>query len=178
MPRSSIAMILEILAGAMCLSLLILATFLWLRFVGGNTRTTSPSLSAFSSKLTGAFVANVQLQLKGESAPVEFAPREAWVEKIYENYESVPIRKCVDGTRLCVLIVRGTTAAFESLRDYESMELMLNGQQVTPMQCISYCGKTTFEFPMESFETFPKQGEITFRNTAKNIESNFHYSIP
>lgn len=151
----------------------------------GKDKFTGPSASSSAAKRSGVFLQHVDLVAVDPDAKDAFVPAEAWIEIIYENYESISIRKGVAGKRLCVRMNYSSTGPFREGTSWDDLRIFVNGIRLKTYGGRSNGYGTTFDFPLESAGSyplnptfdFPEEGEICFLNTAMNIQSRFRYKV-
>ena len=144
----------------------------------------SPSTSSRSAKWGGVFLHPVELiaiapdaQIAPD-APEGFKPREAWIESIYEHYESFSfLRKRIAGKRLCIRIDYSPTGPFRKETSLSDLHMTINGKAPKPMGGVWNSTGTTFDFPIKPDEPIPEEGEVTFMEKSLKIESRFRYRI-
>jgi hypothetical protein len=144
-----------------------------------------PSKSANSAKWRGVYLRHVELSPVEPVAKNGFSPREAWLESIHENYESVPIiRNRNVGIRLCVRFENSPDGVIRKSTILHDLRMTINGTSPKGQGGRWNTSGVTFVFspdpnsvsPIAS-GTFPEEGELTFFEKTEKIESKFRYSI-
>ena len=138
-----------------------------------------PSKSSRSAKWRGVFLHDVELKpVDSDQKSDGIIPEEAWIESIYENYESFPIkRKSSVGIRLCVRFEYSPTGFMHSDTTLTDLKMAINEETPTPHGGVSNRSGITFDFPPDSQGTFPNEGELVFMNMADGTGAKFHYRI-
>lgn len=139
----------------------------------------SPSKSSRSAKWRGVFLHEVELKpVDSDQKSDGLTPEEAWIESIYENYESSPIkRKSSVGIRLCVRFGYSPTGFMHSDTTLTDLKMAINGETPTPHGGLRDRSGFTFDFPPDSQGAFPNEGELVFMNKADGTGAKFHYRI-
>ncbi len=146
-------------------------------FGGGKLKFSSPSNSSRSAKFGRVFLHTVKLSPVGDLDSGAFDPKEAWVENIYENYESIPLRKQVAGKRLCVRLEYSKSGPYTSSTPLQHLEMAINENRPKPTGGRKNGTGMTFSFPIDSYSKFPKKGKIVFINKEMKIETRFRYIV-
>ena len=171
------------------MAVLIAGVFVCLSFLFGvgleGVRYSNPSKSARAAKWSRAYLRHVELSPVEPMAKNGFSPKEAWLESIYENKMTFSLLpKKVAGVRLCVRFDYSQDKAIRSGMMLHDLEMTINGTSPVRLGGSSDGTGFTFEFSPDpssvspvSSGVFPEEGELTFFEKTKQIESRFHYSI-
>ncbi len=124
---------------------------------GGSDKFTNASSSSRAAKSRGVFLWPVELELVDSGGSFKgLQPREAWVETVYENYESIAIRKYAVGKRLCMRFDEPS-----AIRHSLGLKIFLNETKVRASSVGNASG-TTFEFSDEYHQWHLLDGNVVF----------------
>lgn len=135
-----------------------------------------PSASSQSAKRRGVFLHDIELtpvpgQLDG------LAPKEAWVESIYENYESFPMmRKGIAGTRLCVRLEESKTSNADK-SESDDLYITVNGEVPKARGGVWDSMGVTLDFASHKKDPFANEGELSICETKRTTLRRFRYRI-
>lgn len=146
----------------------------------GQNRLSEPSSSAHSARRGGVFLSTVKLG-NGEAGPrgERFRLDEAWLEEVVERFESIPLRRRVSGTRLCVRLVEMAKPPLPSAA--MDAEIHVEGpveEVVSRDATVFFRDVVIISFKVGAGHDFPKAGTISIDDTrtAENVVT-FTFSI-
>lgn len=146
--------------------------------LGEKGRYTGASICSSASRCRGLYRCDVVLEAVPSESPLgDLRPREAWLETIFECFESISLRKCEAGVRLCIGFDNGP-----ELSHSVTVTTTCAGCRNPAGSCWSG-DLVTFEFCFgEQFSAagseWPYRGEVTIANPETGQAGTYRFSIP
>jgi len=137
----------------------------------GKSRLSEPSGSAAVARSLGVFLNRVKLEANDAGSATEhLRVDEAWLEEVVERFESVPIRRKVSGTRLCIRLAR--TAKPRPPGAIDAQMTVQNLGEVVPVQDATIFTRDAIvvSFTVNADRDFPKKGKVSISDPSTLTE--------